>query len=281
LQNKEIFIFDLDGTVYKGSEVIPGASSVINKLQNQGKQVFLLTNNATKSRLSFVETLRKMEIHVTEQQIISSGHIASLALSRKPEISSVYIIGTIELVKMIEDTGLRTLNSRVDSAQLYAPVLDLSITCDAVLTSLDREITYPKLRTAMELINRGAAFYATNSDSTFPEHGQLCPGGGVMMAAVQTCVGFPPKEIFGKPNTLGLQMIHEIVSKQGFTLKDMILIGDRFETDILQANRMGIDSLFVKTGVNRLSDLEKIENLKERAEMTPTYTLKSIKNLLD
>ena len=124
------------------------------------------------------------------------------------------MIGTNELVKMIEDTGLQTLNSQYNETQLNASVLDSSIACDAVLTSLDREITYPKLRTAMELINRGAKFYATNSDSTFPESGQLCPGGGVMMAAVQTSVGFPPKEIFGKPNILGLQMIHEIVAKE-------------------------------------------------------------------
>jgi len=222
-----------------------------------------------------------MDIDVKEDQIISSGYIASLALARNPDISTAFVIGTAELVKMLEEASVRTLNSQFDAAKLYAPVLDSSITCDAVLTSLDREITYPKLRTAMELINRGAAFYATNSDSTFPEQGQLCPGGGVMLAAVQTSVGFPPKEIFGKPNVLGLLMIHEIVTKKGFALKDMILIGDRFETDILQANRMKIDSVFVATGVNKMEDLEEIDDVTVKAEMAPTYHLKSIRDLLD
>lgn len=231
--------------------------------------------------MSFVETLSKMDIHVTEEQIISSGYIASLALARTPGISTVFVIGTNQLVKMIEDAGLQTLNSQLDNAELFAPVLDPSVTCDAVLTSLDREITYAKLRTAMELINRGAIFYATNSDSTFPEPGQLCPGGGVMLAAVQTSVGFPPKEIFGKPNTIGLQMIYENIAKKGFSLKDMVLIGDRFETDILQANRMKIDSVFVATGVNTMKDLEEINDPTVKAEMTPTYQIKSIANLLD
>ena len=81
LKDKQIFIFDLDGTVYKGTEVIPGASRVIRELQKLGKQVILLTNNATQSRASFVEKLSKMDIHVSEEQIISSGYIASLSFS--------------------------------------------------------------------------------------------------------------------------------------------------------------------------------------------------------
>ena len=222
-----------------------------------------------------------MDIYVSEEQIISSGYIASLALARKSDVSTVFVIGTNEFIMMLEEASVQTLNTRYDYDQLYAPVLDPSITSDAVITSLDREITYPKLRTAMELINRGASFYATNSDSTFPENGQLCPGGGVMLAAVQTSVGFPPKEIFGKPNILGLQMIYENVTKDGFTLDDMVLIGDRFETDILQANRMKIDSIFVATVVNTMGDLEEIDDVTLRTEMTPTYHLKSIKNLLD
>ncbi|MHA1453761.1 MAG: HAD-IIA family hydrolase [Promethearchaeota archaeon] len=274
-------MFDLDGTVYKGTEVIPGASRVISELQKQGKQVFLLTNNATKSRASFVEKLGKMNIHVSEEQVISSGYITALALARNPNISTVFVIGTTELVKMIEDAGVQTVNSQYDDAQLSASVLDSSITCDAVLTSLDREITYPKIRTAMELINRGATFHATNSDSTFPEEGQLCPGGGVMLAAVQTSVGFPPKEIFGKPNTLGLEMIFNFVKDKGCTLDDMVLIGDRFETDIFQANRMGIESVYVDTGVNSPEDLDAIEDPVQKKNYTPTWFKKSIKELLE
>ncbi len=281
MKDKKVFIFDLDGTVYTGDALIPGADTVISELQERGKLVYLLTNNATKTRSSFVDKLRAMNIFVTEDQIISSGYITALALARKQEIKSIFLIGTQDLVNMMEEVGIQTLNSIYDESLLYAPVLDPSIKCDAVVTSLDREISYPKLRTAMELINRGAVFYATNSDSTFPEHGQLCPGGGVMLAAVQTAVGFPPKEIFGKPNILGLQMIHEFVSKKGYTLKDMVLIGDRFETDILQANRMGIESVFVETGVNKINDLEKIDNPKLKAEMAPTFYRKSIKNLLN
>lgn len=280
-ERKKVFIFDLDGTIYKGVKIIPGAKSILSDLKAQGKHLIFLTNNATQSRMSFAHKLKNMGIECTEDQIITSGYIASIMLSKSYKINFIYVIGSSELIKMIEDVGIKTLNHTLPENTLYAPFLDSTIRCDAVLTSLDREFNYMKIRAAMELINRGAEFYATNGDTTFPEQGQLWPGGGVMLAAVQACVGREPKEVFGKPNPHGLRMIYENLKEKGIDLQDMVLVGDRFETDILQANRMGIESVLVETGINTLMDLEKISDLTLRSELTPTYIIPSIRHLLD
>ncbi|MBN2155918.1 MAG: HAD-IIA family hydrolase [Candidatus Lokiarchaeota archaeon] len=281
LKIKNVFIFDLDGTIYLGEHLIPGAKQVVEYLQQKGALLYFLTNNGSKSRKGFVDKLQKMNIIVSEEQILSSGYVTSLKLGRKPNIHNIFVIGSNELISMIENEGLTTLNSQYSDSQLYAPILDGSIHADAIVTSIDIHFSYAKIRTAMELIHRGAEFYATNGDTTFPEKSQLWPGGGVMLKAVEACVGKEPNEIFGKPNIASLEMILDQVKEKGFSRKDMILIGDRLETDILQANRMGIESVLVETGVNKFTDIESLPDRDQRKELTPTYMISSIKDLLN
>jgi 4-nitrophenyl phosphatase len=259
LENKKIFIFDLDGTIWEGQTLLPGALKVVETLKSMRKQIIYLTNNASKSRESFLKKLIALGINSSVNEIMSSGYISSIMLAQKPEIRTVFVIGSLELINMIESKGTNTLNRLHNQDILYSKYLDKNIIADAVLTSWDMEFTYAKIRTAMELINRGAEFFATNGDVSFPKKGQLWPGGGVMLAAVQACTGKNPKEIFGKPNINSLQYILEKLAPYGTTLEDMVLIGDRLDTDILQANQMGITSILVETGVNKVSDIEKLK----------------------
>jgi HAD superfamily hydrolase (TIGR01450 family) len=187
------------------------------------------------------------------------------------------------MIQMTEAAGLKTLNNFYSEEVLFAPFLEKSIKCDAVLCSWDVELTYAKIRTAMELIARGAEFYATNQDTTFPNFGQKWPGTGVIVAAIQTCVRKPPKIVFGKPNVYGIEIIFKYLNnlKSGpkYRYKDALVVGDRLETDIWQANNAGIDSIFVETGINKRSDIPQDPKTKEQKKLVPTFTLSHIKEM--
>ncbi len=273
-------MFDLDGTIYTGKVLISGVKQVIEELEKKKKEIFFLTNNASKSRESFVRKLNNLGIKCSTDQIMSSGYLSSLMLAKLPEIKTVFVIGSQELVEMIETKGKQTLNNIYPDSELYSPLLDPTIHADAVITSWDVDFTYAKIRTAMELINRGAEFYATNSDSSFPKKGQFWPGGGVMLAAVETCSGKPPKEIFGKPKPYGLQMILDSLVDKDITRDDMVLVGDRLSTDILQANQMRVTSVLVETGVNTIKDWENIENPEQKEKLKPTYVISTLLELI-
>lgn len=280
---KKLFIIDLDGTVYHGEKLIPGADVTIKNLVRAKKEVVFLTNNASKTRKSFSDILNKMGVPCTPEQLFTSGYTAIKLLAEDTNIKSIYIVGSQEMIQMTEEAGLKTLNNFYSEEVLYAPFLEKSIKSDAVLCSWDVELTYAKIRTAMELIARGAEFYATNQDTTFPNSGQKWPGTGVIVAAVQTCVRKPPKIVFGKPNIYGIEIIFKYLNslKSGirFRHKDALVVGDRLETDIWQANNAGVDSLFVETGINKRSDIPQDPKTKEQKRLIPTFTLSHIKEM--
>ncbi|MBD3353265.1 MAG: HAD-IIA family hydrolase [Candidatus Lokiarchaeota archaeon] len=280
---KDIFILDLDGTVYRGKSIITDADNAIKKLLNMGKKVIYLTNNATKTPQSFCTKLNNMNIPCNLSQIVSSGYITSKMLAEEYNVKSAYILGTKELVHTIESQGITTLNNTLNEKKLLADFLDSSITCDAVVCAMDLSLTYAKIRTAMELINRGASFYATNGDKTFPESQQIWPGAGMTIAAVEACVGRPPEIVFGKPNTYGIDLIFQELNKNNKTYKrsDAILIGDRLETDIWQANNAAIDSILVETGIDTRNTIPKKPYKDNENYLVPTYVEAHIKNLFN
>ncbi|MHA1341654.1 MAG: HAD-IIA family hydrolase [Promethearchaeota archaeon] len=299
---KKIFIFDLDGTIYREFDLINGVDLVIEKLEKMGKIIYYLTNNATKTPMSFCKKLNKMGINAKISQIVSSGYITAQILAKEHGISSAFICGTNELVQIMEDAGIKTLNKHVPHDFLYADYLEKDIKCDAVVCAMDPTLTYAKIRTAMELINRGGEFYATNSDRTFPASGQIWPGAGMTVAAVQACVGKPPKIIFGKPQTYGIDFIFAQLSSHpslqmsenltnslnqpnktnkmiSFTKNDAIVIGDRLETDIAQANNAGVDSILVETGINNRNDIPKNPKSLMEKNLIPTFVLSTLSQM--
>lgn len=281
---KSVFIFDLDGTIYRGKELIPNADKTVRKLMDLGKKVIFLTNNATKTRENFRLKLENMNIPCKTEQVISSGFIAAKMLYEDYSVRTAYVIGTDELVAVLEDVGIRTLNNSVLDKILHAPFLSKDIACDAVVCAMDIELTYAKIRTGMELVNRGAEFFATNGDKTFPESKQVWPGAGMTVAAMKACVGRDPKVVFGKPNVFGVDLIFRLLNEnepQEINKSDAIIIGDRLETDIWQANNAGVDSLFVETGINTRSDIPKDKKTDMGKKLLPDFVLPHIKDIFN
>jgi 4-nitrophenyl phosphatase len=281
---KKVFIFDLDGTIYRGKLLIPSVDKYIELLVKSGKKIYFLTNNATKTRESFAKKLNEMGISCTPDQIITSAYIASEILFKQYQIKSVFILGSTELMSYFTKLGIQVINQSYESEILYADFLDKSISCDAVVCAMDHSLTYAKIRTGMELINRGAQFFATNNDKTYPESNQIWPGAGMTVAAMEACVGRPPKIIFGKPNTFGIDLILNQLNQLNqlkYSKSDMLIIGDRLETDIVQANNAGIDSVFVLTGINSQNDIPHPPMTDYEKKLIPTHIYREIKDLFN
>lgn len=284
-QKKKVFVFDLDGTIYRGKNLIPYVDKCIENLTALGKKVFYLTNNATKTQESFAKKINDLGIPCSKDQIITSAYVASRMLFEDYKIKSVFILGSTELMSYFLELNINVINQTISSEILYADFLDKMISCDAVVCAMDHTLTYAKIRTGMELINRGAEFFATNADKTYPESNQIWPGAGMTVAALEACVGRPPKIIFGKPNTYGIDLLLKNLNHNSgdtiYSKSDLLIIGDRLETDIVQANNAGIDSVFVLTGINKKEDIPHHPKTEFEKKMIPTHIYREIKDLFN
>ena len=126
--------------------------------------------------------------------------------------------------------------------------------CDAVVIGWDTQLTYGKLRCALMFLLKGAVYYATNEDATYPVPNTLWPGTGASLAYITKAYGSKPLEIFGKPHSIGYQTI---LASYQMSPDQAVMVGDRLDTDILGANRLGITSICVETGVHSRNDITK------------------------
>jgi 4-nitrophenyl phosphatase len=258
----QIFIFDLDGVIYLGNELIPGAKEVLKALTDHKKQIFFLTNNATQTRAKFSEKLRKMGIPARPDQIITSAFITAEILRKSYPGAGVYIIGEEGLINEFKEAGFQIISDE----ETESPI-------DFVIVGLDRNVTYRKLAIASCAIANGAKFIATNTDPTLPTEQGLLPGAGCMVAALSAAVGSEPEMIIGKPNPF---MIEYILEKQQMAPAVAVIIGDRYSTDILAGFKAHIKTILVKTGTG-LQELQKIPPSGPK----PDLILDSIANLFD
>jgi HAD superfamily hydrolase (TIGR01457 family) len=236
LNDIALFIFDLDGVIYRGKKLINNSDIIIKNLRKRGLDIIFNTNNSTQTRDMYVEKLKKLGIKTTKEEIYTSAHIAAMALSAVKSKANVFIIGEIGLQKELELEGHTVFLD--DSA---------GTDIDFVVVGLDRNLTYDKVKLAQNyILDHGAKFYATNPDATLPVKKGVLPGAGVMVKAVQIATGKKPLKIFGKPHPTGINLILENYD----TAPDKAaIIGDRIETDIVAGNRAKIKTILVLTGV--------------------------------
>lgn len=272
LKNKKLFIFDMDGVIYRTREPIESGIRTIKKLQSLGKQVAFFTNNSSKSRESYKKLLDRLEIDCSIEDIFTSGHITASILSHQYPAAEVFVIGEEGLISELKLHGFRILNDLYPNLEAKDELED-KFSADLVIVGWDRKVTYNKLRIAMTLIINGAKFYATNDDASFPApNNQLWPGTGAIIAFLATALNKKPEKIFGKPNPEG---VVSILNYYKITPNDAVLIGDRLNTDILGGNRAGIITIAVETGINKREDLNSTPS-----EQHPTFFLSDLDELV-
>ena len=176
------------------------------------------------------EAGERFGVELEAWQVLSSGQaLIQLLQTEYPHISKVYLIGEAGLVGILTQAGYQI--SEQDA--------------QAVIVSLDRELTYDKLRTANRLVRQGAALIATNSDPSIPTPGGLEPGAGAILAAVESAAGVQAA-IAGKPNP---QVYQLAMQRLGTSARETLVVGDRLETDISGAQSLGCRTALVLSGV--------------------------------
>lgn len=236
-----LYIFDLDGTLYRGEEAIPRAAEVVTRLRSDGAAIRFLTNNSSTAPDDYKKKLNRLSIEAEKSEIYSSG-TGSAARLRELEIRTVFVLGEPGLVAMLRAAGLDVVNADDDGR-----VQALAAKPDALLVGICRTFSYKLLNSAMQAGLSGARYFATNTDKTFPvEEGRTVPGAGSIVAAVSACLGREPEEVFGKPSPY---LIELTLQEGGFEPADALVIGDRYETDIVAGQNAGCDTLMVLTGV--------------------------------
>lgn len=237
-----MYVFDLDGTLYRGEEPIPHAAETVRRLVEDGATVRYFTNNSGQTREFFTRKLRSMGFPCDPHMVHSSATgVASLCAERG--VKRVFCIGEPGLVRTLREAGVEVANA--DAKDRVWPMGH----ADTVVAGICRTFSYALLDAAMQCLLDGARFWATNTDATYPlEGGRLEPGAGSLVAAVSTCAGREPDLVVGKPNSL---IVGQILREAGVPPEDALLVGDRPETDLECGRALGCPTCLVLTGVTR------------------------------
>lgn len=232
-------IIDMDGVLYIGRSLLPGAAGLVAYLEEKSIPYVLATNNASRTPHGFAQMLADLGLSVNPERIFTSAQATAQQLAKiLPPGSPVYVIGEEGLLSPIREAGF---------------VIDQdSPRVEAVVVGMDRQLTYQKLSRAALLIARGARFIGTNPDKTYPTPEGLVPGAGAILAALSTTTGVPAK-IVGKPEPI---LFITALERLGVPASSAAVVGDRLETDVLGGQRAGLHTILVLTGVTRREHLQ-------------------------
>lgn len=233
----QALILDMDGVLWRSNQPIGNLSHIFKKIRSNNLRIIFATNNSSKTIEQFQEKLRSFGVDVEPWQIVTSSIAASYLLKQKfPKGGPVFIIGEEGLINAITEQGFHHAEKKVL----------------AVVAGIDRHITYHKLSTACLLIRQGAYFIGTNPDRTFPAPQGLMPGAGSILAYLEASSDVKP-HIAGKPYPIMMEMI---IERLCVTPQQILVVGDRLDTDILAGQRTGCHTALVLTGVSSRQDLE-------------------------
>ena len=256
LEKYDYFIFDLDGTIYRGEHLIQNADKVINQLKASEKKIIFVSNKTTGTAKDYYSLLRNWGLRIDESEILNSTVVASNYLKKNFNNETFFAVGESSFISEIEKSGLK-----------YS---DIPGEINIVLITLDRTLNYKKLEVAARSLESGARFFAANIDDTCPvDDGEVIDAGSTI-SALQKRTHKKLELHFGKPSEL---MFNEIKARLKFIPDKTLLIGDRIETDIKMGNDFGIDTALVHTGVKFFPN--GTENI------IPTYKLNSVFDLLN
>lgn len=250
------FIFDLDGTLYRGDEALPGARETVAALQARGCRVTYCTNNGTRTRADFQRKLEGLGFAVAPGSLVASAYATGLYLRELPTPPrSLLILGAPSVATEIAAAGL---DARTDGAP---PI-------DAVVVSLDQAFTYDRLAAAQAALLAGAMLVATNRDLQLPGHGRVYPGAGSIVAAVEAASARKATAI-GKPEPY---MYEALMRAGGAAWETTVVVGDNMLTDIAAAAPLGLYSVLVLTGVSVAPPSD--------AELRPDLVISSMADLI-
>ena len=255
------YVFDLDGTIYLGANLLPGAARVVQALREMERKVVFVSNNPTRDPEDYARKLSDMGLRTRSSEIVNTLVTTTRWLLANAPDATVFPIGEEPLKRALSHAGIRTSE---DPSEI-----------DIVLASYDRQFEYRKLQIAFDAIWRHgrARLFATNPDRFCP----VADGGGepdaaAITAAIEACTGTRCELHFGKPGPVMLNAIAELLDLDA---TDCILTGDRLTTDIRAAREASMASALVLTGETHAEDVPHIAH-----DARPDYVLDRIDRLM-
>jgi len=231
LRSVGAFIFDMDGVLYRGNTVLPGAPELIARLRRGGIPFLFLTNNSTTPSGEVARKLCGMGIEAASEEIMTSADATAEFLAIEYRSARVLVIG---------EAGIRQALTAVGFELTTDPRL-----ADVVVVGMDREATYERLKHASLAIQRGARFIATNLDASLPSEEGLIPGAGSLVGMLEIASGVKAQAI-GKPAP---DIFRQALVRLGVSHEISATVGDRPETDIVGGQAARLKTIAVLTGV--------------------------------
>lgn len=246
----DVLLYDLDGTLYRGPDAVPGA---VEAVAAQRTRSIYVTNNASRRPAEVADHLRELGYPAADDDVVTSSQAGARLLADRLEPGAeVMVVGAEALCEEVEKVGLM-------------PVRTAGPNTAAVVQGHSPDTAWPILAEAAFAIRDGAYWVATNTDATLPLARGLAPGNGAMVSALITATDQRP-DVAGKPYRALMQ---DAIERSGAARP--LVVGDRLDTDIAGAVTVGLDSLLVLTGVSTAADL-----LAADRSMRPTYLAASL-----
>lgn len=230
------FLIDMDGVIYRGNQLIPGADRFIDHLLRNEIPFLFLTNNSQRTRRDVATKLSRMGIDVDESHIFTCAMATARYLAMQKPRGTAYVIGEGGLLQAMHANGY----SIVD----HDP--------DYVVVGEGRSHNFEMIEMAVRMIEGGAKLIATNMDPNCPTQSGLRPGCGAIVAMLETATGRSAFSL-GKPSPV---MMRAARKQLGLATDEVTMIGDTMETDILGGTQMGYRTVLVLSGGTKLTDLD-------------------------
>lgn len=244
------YLIDLDGTMYAGTQIIPGAAEFVDRLNAAGLPYLFVTNNSSRTPEQVADKLVKMGIHTKPENVFTTSRATAQFIHDEKPGATVYVIGEDGILQALAEQGLEVVTHENP---------------DYVVTGIDRGLTYEKLAGACLAVRNGARFISTNGDIAIPSERGFLPGNGSLTSVVSVSTETEPVFI-GKPEPVIMEQAMLVL---GTTKEETIMVGDYYDTDILAGINIGIDTLLVHTGVTQPEFLE-------RYDIQPVHTRKNL-----
>ena len=238
--DRKLYIFDLDGTIYRGDQALPGAAETVAKLRAQGHAIRFLTNNSSITRAGIASKLNQLGVATEEGECYGTAPAAAEFVVNQGW-RTAFVVGQPTLAQELTNSRVQVWNF---DGEHFRP--GATGNPDVVLVGICLGYTYEWMSEALQCLMQGSAFVATNRDATYPlGEGRIVPGAGAIVASLVACSGREPT-VIGKPEPA---MIQHLIAESGFDPSQVVVVGDRMDTEIEAGKRAGCRTWLVLTGV--------------------------------
>lgn len=252
-------IMDLDGCVYLDYVPVEGSVEALRRLRELGVRVIYVTNNPEITSEELAEKLQGLGVECSPEDFLTVGEAAASYISSRSGASRVLVIAGKGVSEYCRRMGHEILS------------LDEWGRAEYVIAGFDREINYQKLVAGLRALLNGATFIGTNPDAIHPGRNGPEPGSGAFIAPFEYMTSIKPI-IIGKPSKI---IMEQALRRLGLSAGEVLVVGDRIDTDVRAGKAIGADTALVLTGITREEDLPRIP-----PDLRPTYVFKNLRELV-